>query len=121
MHGLLKCRSVRRKPPGEQRSRRETVEARGTKWNFDVEMDSGVSGPPVTSRPDEQVPSDGTDVPPLAEKNTYLKFEVTATAEEAMWRPRRRFARNSICITFVPCLVIRVDPRSRSASSQCVR
>ena len=36
-HGLLKCRSVRRKPPGEQWSRRETVEARGTKWNFDVE------------------------------------------------------------------------------------
>ena len=26
-HGLLKCRSVRRKPPGEQWSRRETVEA----------------------------------------------------------------------------------------------
>ena len=56
-HGLLKCRSVRRKPPGEQCSRRETVEARGTKWNFDVEMDSGVSGPPVTSRPDEEMPT----------------------------------------------------------------
>ena len=38
---LLKCRSVRRKPPEEQWSRRETIEARGTKWNFDVEMDSG--------------------------------------------------------------------------------
>ena len=56
-HGLLKCRSVRRKPPGEQWSRRETVEARGTKWNFDVEMDSGISGPPVTSRPDERMPT----------------------------------------------------------------
>ena len=33
-HGLLKCRSVRRKPPGEQWSRRETIEARGTKCNF---------------------------------------------------------------------------------------
>ena len=52
-HGLLKCRSVRRKPPGEQWSRRETVEARGAKWNFDVEMDSGTSGPQVNSRPDE--------------------------------------------------------------------
>ena len=52
-HGLLKCRSVRRKPPGEQWSRRETVEARGTKWNFDVAMDSGISGPPVASRPVE--------------------------------------------------------------------
>ena len=56
-HVLLKCRSVRRKPPGEQWSRRETVEARGTKWNFDVEMDSGVSGPSLTSRPDEGMPT----------------------------------------------------------------
>ena len=36
-HGLLKCRSVRRKSPAEQWSRRETIEAQGTKWNFDVE------------------------------------------------------------------------------------
>ena len=43
--------------PKEQWSRRETVEARGTKWNFDVEMDSGVSGLPVTSRPDEEMPT----------------------------------------------------------------
>ena len=56
-HGLLKRRSVRRKPLREQWSRRETVEARGTKWNFDVEMDSGISGPPVTSRPDEGMPT----------------------------------------------------------------
>ena len=55
-HGLLKCRSVRGKPPGEQRSRRETVEALGPKFNFDVEMDSGISGPPVTSRRDEGMP-----------------------------------------------------------------
>ena len=41
-HGLLKCRSVRRKPPGEQWSLRETVEARGTKCFFHVEMDSGI-------------------------------------------------------------------------------
>ena len=70
-HGLLKCRSVRRRPLGEQWSRRETVEARGTKWNFDVEMDSGISGPPVTSRPDEEVPTvtareEIPTVPPLA-------------------------------------------------------
>ena len=50
-HGLLKCRSVRRKPPGEQWSRRETIEARGTKWNFDVEMDSGISGPLLLLQP----------------------------------------------------------------------
>ena len=56
-YGLLECRSVRRKPPGEQWSRRETVEARGTKWNFDVGMDSGISGPPVASRPDEGMPT----------------------------------------------------------------
>ena len=52
--GLLKCRSVRRKPPGEQWSRRETVEARWTKWNLGVEMDSGISGPPMASSPDER-------------------------------------------------------------------
>ena len=56
-HGLLMCRSVRRKPPGEQWSRRETIEARGTKWNFDVEMDSGLSGPTLASRPDEGMPT----------------------------------------------------------------
>ena len=51
--GLLSCRSVRKKPRGEQRSRRETVEARGTRWNFDLEMDSGISGPSMASRRDE--------------------------------------------------------------------
>ena len=45
------------KTVGEQWSPRETVEARGTKWNFDVEIDSGVSGPNVTSRPDEEMPT----------------------------------------------------------------
>ena len=70
-HDLLKCRSVRRKPPGEQWSRRETVEARGTKWNFDVEMDSGIPGQQVTSRPDEGMPTatalmEISTVPPLA-------------------------------------------------------
>ena len=91
-HGL---RSVRRKPPGEQRSRRETIEARGTKWNFDVDMDSGTSGPLVTSRPDEEMPTatarEGTPtVPPPAPppEEHDLKSEVTASAEEAMWRPR---------------------------------
>ena len=33
-HGLLKRRSVRRKPPGEQWSRRETVEARWQEMEF---------------------------------------------------------------------------------------
>ena len=56
-HGLLKCKSVRRKPPGEPWSRRETVEDRGTKWNFDVEMDSEISGTLVTSRPDDEMPT----------------------------------------------------------------
>ena len=56
-HGLLKCRSVCRKPPGEQWSRRETIEARGTKWNFDVEMDSGISGPTLEPRRDEGMPT----------------------------------------------------------------
>ena len=54
---LLKCRSVRRKPPGEQGSRRETIEARGTKWNFDMEMDFEISGPTVEPRRDEGMPT----------------------------------------------------------------
>ena len=70
-HGLLKCRSVRRKPTGVQWSRRETVEARGTKWNFDEEMDSGVSGPTLEPRRDEGLPTGAAPmeiptVPPLA-------------------------------------------------------
>ena len=52
-----KCRSVRRKPPGEQWSRRETIEARGTKWNFDVEMDSGIPGPFLEPRRDVGMPT----------------------------------------------------------------
>ena len=56
-YGLLKCRSVRRKPPGKHWSRRETVEARGTKWNFDVGMDTGIPGSPLESRRDEEMPS----------------------------------------------------------------
>ena len=34
----------------EQWSRRETVEAPGTKWNSDVGMDTGIPGPPLESR-----------------------------------------------------------------------
>ena len=97
-HGSLKCRSVRRKPPGEQWSRRETIEARGTKWNVDVEMDSGASGPPVTSLQIKGCRHQwlGEKFPQylhlhLRQKNTCVKFEFTATAEEAMWRPRRRW------------------------------
>ena len=48
---------VGRKPPGEQWSRRETIEARGTKWNFDVEMDSGIPGPTLEPRRDEGMPT----------------------------------------------------------------
>ena len=40
--GLLKCRSVRRKLPGEQWSRRDTLDARVTNWNSDVEMDTRI-------------------------------------------------------------------------------
>ena len=70
-HGLLKCRSVRRKPPGEQWSRRESIEARGTKWSFDVEMDSGIPRPTLEPRRDEGMPTatgpiEIPTIPPLA-------------------------------------------------------
>ena len=78
---LLKCKSVRSKPHREQWSRRETVEARGTKWNFDVEMDSGISGPPVASRPDEGMSTTRGRFPQyfhlhLRQKSTCPKCEV---------------------------------------------
>ena len=96
-HGLLKCRSVRKKTPGEQWSRRDTIEARGTKWNFDVEMDSGIPGPTLEPRRDEGMPTAAAPmeiptVPPPApppEKHVPRDAKFTATAEEAMWRPRR--------------------------------
>ena len=56
-HFFLTCRSVRGKPPGEQWSRRETIEARGTKCNFDVEMDSGIPGPTLQPRRDKGMPT----------------------------------------------------------------
>ena len=57
IHSATRRRSVRRKPPGEQWSRRETIEAQGTKWNFDVEMDSGIPGPTLEPRRDEGMPT----------------------------------------------------------------
>ena len=54
--GLLKCRTVWRRPPEEQWSRRETLDARGTKWNFDVEMVAGLSAPLETRR-HEKIPT----------------------------------------------------------------
>ena len=59
--GLLECRSVRSKPPGEQWSRRETGELRGTKWNLDVVMDIEVPARVEPTR-QEAIPT----VPPPA-------------------------------------------------------
>ena len=81
-HGLLKCRSVRRKHLGEQWSQRETIEARGTKWNFDVEMDSGIPGPTLEPRRDEgmptatapmEIPTVPPPVPPPPEMRVHSK------------------------------------------------
>ena len=73
--------SVRRKPPREQGSRRETIEARGTKWNFDVEMDSGIPGPSLESRRDEWMPTatapmEIPTVPPPAPRPERHAFEM---------------------------------------------
>ena len=46
-----------RKPHGEQWTRHETIEARGTKWNFNVEMDSGAPGRTLERRRDEGMPT----------------------------------------------------------------
>ena len=42
---------------GEQWSRRDPIDARETKWNFDVEMDSGIPGPTLEPRRDEGMPT----------------------------------------------------------------
>ena len=94
-HGLLECRSVHRKPPGEQWSRRETIEARGTKWNFDVEIDSGVSGSLVTSRPDEGMPTATAQgkfptVPPPAPPPEEYVPEIRVTTHHMRIRRKRR-------------------------------
>ena len=34
-----------------------TIEARGTKWNFDVDMNSGIPGPTLESRRHEGMPT----------------------------------------------------------------
>ena len=52
-------------------SRRETIEARGTKWNFHVELDCGISGPTLEPRRDEGMPTatapmESPTVPPPA-------------------------------------------------------
>ena len=80
-HGLLKCRLVRRKPPGEQWSRRETIEARGTQWNFDVEMDSGIPGPTLepcrdVGMPTATAPMEIPTVPPLGPPPEEHVFEM---------------------------------------------
>ena len=61
--GWLKCRSVRRRPLGDQWSRRETLDARGTKWYFDVEIDTGVPAP-LEVRRREEIPTIPAPVPP---------------------------------------------------------
>ena len=66
---------------GEQWSRRETIEARGTKWNFDVEMDSGIPGPTLEPRRDEGMPTGAAPmeiptVPPPAPPPERYAFEM---------------------------------------------
>ena len=68
-------------PPGEQWSRRETIEARGTKCNFDVEMDSGIPGPTLEPRRDEGMPTGAAPmeipaVPPPALLPEENKLEI---------------------------------------------
>ena len=87
---LLKCRSVRRKPPGEQGSRRETIEARGTKWNFDMEMDSGIPGPTLEPRRDEGMPT-ATAPMEIPTVPTLAPEEYTPENSSSQQQRRRRY------------------------------
>ena len=77
-HGLLKRQTSSQKTSWRARTRRETIEARGTKWYFDVELDSGISGKPVESRPDEGMPTATapmeipTETPPAPPPEEYV-------------------------------------------------
>ena len=94
-HGSLKCRSVRRKPPGEQWSRRETIEARGRSgiltWKWILEYPDQLWNL-VEMRECRQQRHRWKFLQyfhlHLRQKNTYSRCKFTATAEEAMWRPR---------------------------------
>ena len=109
---LLKCISVRKKPPGEQWSRRETIEARGTKWNFDVEngfwntrTDPGTTlrrGMP-TATAQEEIPTVPPPAPPPEEQVPEMQVhsntgggDVTAkTPENARSRSARESTQDS--------------------------
>ena len=70
--------------------KRSKLEARS--GIFDVEMDSEIPGPTLEPRRDEGMPTATaameTTVLPRAPPPEKHVFEFTATAEEAMWRPR---------------------------------
>ena len=76
-HGLLECRSVRRKPPGEQWSRRETIEARGRsgiltwKWTLEFldQLWNHVEGMP-TATATMEIPTVAPPAPP-PEKHVF--------------------------------------------------
>ena len=77
-HVLSECRSVRRKLSGKQWSRLRSIEARGTKWNFHVEMDSEIPGSTLQPRRDEGMPKATTPMkiptvpPPARSPEEYI-------------------------------------------------
>ena len=56
-HGLLKCRSVRRKPLESSGDDVKRSKLEGQSGIFDVEMDSGIPGPTPEPRRDEGMPT----------------------------------------------------------------
>ena len=81
-----------------------------TKWNFDVEMDSGISGPPVTSRPDEglqtataptEIPTVPPPAPPPEEhipemrgQGAHSGAELSVRNRQKSWMPGMRDSRS---------------------------
>ena len=97
--GSLKCRAVLRKPPGEQWSRRETLDARVTEWNFDVEMDAGIPAPLEVKRHDEiptapapePAPEPESQKSALRGQGVHAKaFRIRAYWSEIAWHPRKK-------------------------------
>ena len=75
---------------GERWSRRETIEARSTKWNFDVEMDSGIPGLTLEPRRDEGMPTATAPMEIPTVTSTCTSARKTRIRDASSQQQRRR-------------------------------
>ena len=82
----------------------------GQNWNFEREMDSGIPGPPLTSRPDEGIPTATTQgkmltvlppapppedhLPEMRAQGVHAYQSLLVTYRQDSWMPGMRFSRS---------------------------